>query len=124
MPDSSAFITPIAAAPPRTTAPPPRTVVPPATAPVSSESFSIPSLARLEQGKYYVQLSAYNIKEQVEAAVAKIGKAYPLAVQNVGTQDNPMFRLLVGPVNLGESGALLQRFKGSGYKDAFIRQGN
>jgi hypothetical protein len=35
-----------------------------------------------------------------------------------------VYRVLVGPVNLGESGALLQRFKRSGYKDAFIKQGS
>jgi len=46
---------------------------------------------------------------------------YPLAVQNVGSDTNPMFRILLGPLNQGESGAMLQRFKSIGYSDAFIR---
>jgi cell division septation protein DedD len=96
---------------------------PSATTPANGP-FAVPFVTKLEQGQYYVQLRAYNRKDQLEDAAATIGRAFPLAAQSVGTQDSPLFRLLVGPVNLGESGALLQRFKGIGYKDAFIRQGS
>jgi hypothetical protein len=107
--DTSAFIAPITATPQR----------------VSETSlFSIPTIASLEVGQYYLQVIAYNRLEQVESAVSSIGRAYPLTVQSVRTSEGPIYRLLVGPLNLGESGALLQRFKGLGYKDAFIRQGS
>jgi cell division septation protein DedD len=80
-------------------------------------------VSQLERGKYYVQLGAFSRAETLERELRKLGKSWPLAVQNAGTADRPVYRLLVGPVNHGESGALLQRFKGGGYKDAFVRQG-
>jgi hypothetical protein len=86
--------------------------------------FSAPLIGRLEQGKYYVQLGAYSRAELVEAELRRIGRAYPVAIQNGGSSERPLYRILLGPVNLGESGAILQRFKGSGYSDAFVRQGS
>ncbi|MDR2159930.1 MAG: SPOR domain-containing protein [Treponema sp.] len=88
-------------------------------APVSP--FSVPLVAGLESGKYYLQIGAYSRVETVESALSKIDKAYPVAVQNAGDTENPVYRILLGPVNLGESGALLQRFKGMGYGDAFVK---
>jgi cell division septation protein DedD len=130
--DSSAFIEPIdtasrSAASTPSTAAPSSFVTPVAVAPQrTSESsrFSVPTISSLTAGQYYVQLIAYNRPEQVESAVSNIGRAYPLLVQSAGTRESPIYRILIGPVNLGESGALLQRFKGLGYKDAFIRQGS
>jgi cell division septation protein DedD len=78
----------------------------------------------LEQGKYYLQLAAFSRAEAVEQELSKIDKSYPLAVQAGGSPERPLYRVLVGPVNLGESGALLLRFKGNGWGDAFIRNGS
>jgi len=83
--------------------------------------FQVPLISRLEQGKCYVQVAAYQRVEHVEDAISRIGTAYPLAVQNIGSDANPTFRILLGPLNQGESGAMLQRFKSIGYNDAFIR---
>jgi cell division septation protein DedD len=83
--------------------------------------FSVPLITMLERGRYYLQVAAYTKAEHVERELSKIGNIYPLAVQDVGDERNPLYRILVGPVNLGESGALLQQFKGLGYKDAFVR---
>jgi len=93
------------------------------SSPVTSDfsPFQVPLISRLEQGKYYVQVAAYRRVEHVEDEISRIGTTYPLAVQNVGSDTNPMFRILLGPLNQSESGAMLQRFKGIGYKDAFIR---
>ncbi|MDR2027986.1 MAG: SPOR domain-containing protein [Treponema sp.] len=86
--------------------------------------FSVPVISRLEQGKYYLQLAAFSRTESVEQELSKIDKVYPLAIQPGGSPERPLYRILVGPVNLGESGALLQRFKGKGWGDAFIRNGS
>jgi hypothetical protein len=86
-------------------------------------AFSVPSVGDLEPGKYYLQLGAYSKTEAVEREITKIEKNLPLAVQRTGSADRPVYRILVGPVNHGESGALLQRFRGIGYKDAFVRRG-
>ncbi|MDR2485666.1 MAG: SPOR domain-containing protein [Treponema sp.] len=88
-----------------------------------SSLFSVPLISSLEKGKYYVQLAALSKSELVEPELSKIGRAYPLTVQAIGDMEKPLYRILLGPINLGESGALLQRFKGIGYKDAFVRQG-
>jgi hypothetical protein len=85
------------------------------------KQFSIPVIGELEKGQYYLQLGAYSKPELLESSVVKVGRYYPLSVQTAGSPDKPIYRLLLGPVNLGESGALLQRFKGSGYRDVFVR---
>jgi cell division septation protein DedD len=95
---------------------------PPVSAPPSI--FSVPVISRLEQGKYYLQLAAFSRAEAVEQELSRIDKSYPLAVQAGGSPEQPLYRVLVGPVNLGESGALLLRFKGNGWGDAFIRNGS
>ena len=97
------------------------------TAPVQSVPqgpvFSAPSISRLESGMYYLQLAAYSREETVRSELSRIDNNLPLAVMQGGNPGDPVYRILIGPVNLGESGALLQRFKGS-YKDAYIRLGN
>ncbi|MDR2633605.1 MAG: SPOR domain-containing protein [Treponema sp.] len=98
-------------------------IPPPAQSAISPREFSVPVISRLERGKYYLQLGAYHQAELVEPELSKIGGAYPLAVEHSGSPDEPLYRILLGPINLGESGALLQRFKRIGYPDAFVRLG-
>jgi cell division septation protein DedD len=93
--------------------------VSPGTAPVL---FSAAVINTLEKGKYYLQLGAFSKPDLVESELSRIGNTYPLAVQAGGSPEKPLYRILVGPVNLGESNALLQRFKGNGYQDAFVRK--
>jgi hypothetical protein len=103
--------------------PEPETVTPPAPASAGEFSpFAVPLIGRMERGKNYVQLGAYSKPEVVEDEIVRIGISYPLAVQNIGTDEKPLFRLLLGPLTPGESGALLQRFRSIGYKDAFVRK--
>jgi cell division septation protein DedD len=83
--------------------------------------FQAPLISRLERNKWYVQVALYGKAEYVEDEISRIGMGYPLAIQNVGTDTNPLFRVLLGPLNQGESGAMLQRFKSLGYTDAFVR---
>jgi hypothetical protein len=94
---------------------------PPAPAPAGPFSVPVNLITEIEKGAYYVQLGAFRNIASVESALLKIDPGYPLNVQSSGSADEPVYRLLVGPVNLGESGALVQRFKGSGYRDAYIR---
>ncbi|MDR2480178.1 MAG: SPOR domain-containing protein, partial [Treponema sp.] len=82
--------------------------------------FDIPVLGALERGKYYIQIGAFSRPELIAPAIGRLHKNYPLAIQNAGGQ-TPVYRLLLGPLNLGESGAMLQRVKSIGYTDAFVR---
>jgi hypothetical protein len=88
--------------------------------PVDFSPFQVPLISRLERGKYYVQVAAYARPDNVEDEINRIGKSFPLAIQNVGTDSNPLFRVLLGPLDQGESSAMLQRFKNIGYADAFV----
>jgi hypothetical protein len=85
--------------------------------------FPVPVITELEAGKYYLQLAASRNQDAVRIELAKIDEYWPLKVQ-VSERDSYPYRILVGPVNQGESRALLQRFKNSGYQNAFVRQGN
>ncbi|MCL2320258.1 MAG: SPOR domain-containing protein [Treponema sp.] len=89
----------------------------------SGPDFPAPLIGRLEKGRYYLQIGAYSKEETVRSEIAKIDSKLPLAIMNAGSPEKPVYRILIGPVNLGESGALLQRFK-STYKDAFVRLGS
>ncbi|MDR1108188.1 MAG: SPOR domain-containing protein [Spirochaetaceae bacterium] len=88
-----------------------------------NQAFSVPVITSLEMGKYYLQLGAFGMIELAEAELSRIGKKYPLAIQSDGNPYAPIYRILLGPVSLGESGALIQHFKSIGYSDAFVRQG-
>ncbi|MDR2597547.1 MAG: SPOR domain-containing protein [Treponema sp.] len=98
---------------------------PPPAAPVSktSQPFKAPLITSLERGKWYVQIGAYTRAGHVEDAVNRAGTASPVVIHSVGTVENPMFRVLLGPFSQSESKTTLQRFKAKGY-DAFLRSGN
>jgi len=100
----------------------PRAVTPkvPAAKPVP-ENFGAPVIEKLRKGSYYVQVAALSKEQLVQDTVHQLGSKYPVAVQRAGTPEKPLYRVLVGPINQGESAALLQRFKKSGYPDAFIK---
>jgi cell division septation protein DedD len=122
--DESDFVAPLESPPAASAAAIPEAPPPAPAALPLREIFSVPLIGSLEQGKYYLQIGAFSRTEPVESLISKVGNGYPLAVQNGGSEEKPLYRLLIGPVNLGESGALLQRFKSIGYSDVFVRKGS
>ena len=80
---------------------------------------SVPLIYSLEVGKYYLQLASYSRPEYAQYEISRIDSKLPVAIMNAEVAGKSVYRVLVGPVTLGESGALLQRFKGS-HKDAFV----
>jgi len=99
-----------------------RRIEPAPVTPVISSPFSAPLITGFEKGKYYIQIGAYSKPETVRAEISKIDNKLPVSLMQIGTAEKPIYRIIIGPVNLGESGALLQRFKVN-YKDAFVRVG-
>jgi hypothetical protein len=83
--------------------------------------FSVPIITRLEDGKQYVQIGAFTQPDTLETAVARTSRSYPLAVQTGGSNTTLVYRLLIGPLNAGESAAVAQSIKNGGFPDAFIR---
>jgi hypothetical protein len=109
-------------APPPQAAEAPQTAAPQAAAMAPGESiFSVPIISRLEGGKQYVQIGAFTRPDTLETAVAGANKSYPLAIQTGGSNETLVYRLLIGPLNAGESAAALQRVRNSGFPDAFVR---
>ncbi|MDR3161804.1 MAG: SPOR domain-containing protein [Spirochaetaceae bacterium] len=110
--------------------PPQRETAPPLPSPAPEQAsageriFSAPLISSLERSKYYLQLRAFTQVESVEQELSRIGKTYPLVVLRGEESGKTLYRILLGPVNQGESNALLRRFKNMGYKDAFVRQGS
>jgi cell division septation protein DedD len=92
-------------------------VITPPTQP--APDFSPFMINAFEKGKYYVQIGAYSKAETVTGEISKIDKNLPVALMNAGSEEKPVYRILIGPVNQGESGAILQRFKAD-YYDAFV----
>lgn len=85
-------------------------------------AFSVPSVTNLDKGKYYIQLGAFSKADAVENQIKGLNKKYPLLVHIGGTTEKPIYRLLIGPLNEGESHALVSYFKKSGFKDAFVKK--
>jgi len=99
--------------------PEPVDIITPIAPPVSDTDFSVPRIYELAQGWYYVQVAALDSVESVESTVDKIDRSYQPVVYKDGDH---WYRVLLGPLNQGESAAILQRFKSIGYKDAFVRR--
>jgi hypothetical protein len=85
--------------------------------------FSVPVIQNLERGRYYVQIGAYRKAATVESEISKVERNLPVAIMKTGNADDPIYRVLIGPLSLGESGVVLQRYKAI-YNDAFLRVGN
>lgn len=84
------------------------------------EKYKVQSLSDLKKGKYYVQIAVLSNKENLETTVKTFEKQYPITL--VPLKDNKGYQVLIGPLNMDEYGTVLNRFKKSGYKDAFLRK--
>jgi len=85
---------------------------------VNDPNFSAPRIYELARGSYYVQLASFDSAESVQNSINRIDQHYEPKVYKDGDK---WYRILLGPLNQGESAAVLARFKSIGYKDAFVR---
>jgi len=99
----------------------PSSIIPGLAAAPQETTFSVPRIFALDRGSYYVQIAAVDTPDQVESTVYSIDRSYQPKVYKDG--DN-WYRILLGPLNQGESAAILQRFKSFGFSDAFVRRGS
>jgi septal ring-binding cell division protein DamX len=104
--------------PPAVVTPPP--IQPPVTA--SRSAFSAPTIRSLQAGQYYLQIAAYSNAASVNPEIARLDNRLPVAVMDAGTPQSPLYRILIGPLTLGEAGAMLHRFRNT-HSDAFVRLG-
>jgi hypothetical protein len=90
---------------------------------VPDTAFSVRSITELDRGWYYVQIGSFDSPHLIESALREysavdVNHSYQPVIYNDGAVS---YRLLLGPMNQGESAAVLQRFKSVGYRDAFVR---
>ncbi|MCR5319452.1 MAG: SPOR domain-containing protein [Treponema sp.] len=73
--------------------------------------------SELDRSRYYIQIATLSETSSAQSLIDKYGK-YPLVmIQN----SRGAYRVLVGPLSVDEYGMILERFKGYGYKDAFVK---
>jgi len=99
-------------------------VPPPAPFPV----FTAPMIHNLQAGMFYIQLAAYTNVEAIRYELARLDRIDPslagevVVMRGLNPEHGAVYQILVGPLNHGESGALLHRFRNT-HRDAFIRSG-
>ena len=86
----------------------------------SYEKYIVPSLRELESGKYYIQIATMKNDEYIMEIVNKYGNNYPITI--VPKSSGNAKQVMIGPITIDEYGALLERFKSYGFKDAFLRK--
>jgi len=82
-----------------------------------------PVSSKLEKGKTYVQIVIYNDKYNRDEVLKKYGKKYPMVVEERLVKNDTRYTIFVGPLKPQETGAVLERFKQLGFKDAFLKKG-
>lgn len=82
------------------------------------ESLTKNSIGALEKGAYYVQFATFAKHSNTKEALQRYGKAYPM----VFVPSKKSMQALIGPLTVDEYGAVLERFKSDGFKDAFLRK--
>lgn len=97
-------------------------VLPEKKASIPERILHVPVVRSLERGTYYIQLGSFRSAASLEGAIAKLHPRYPAVVQVSENKGELLYRLFVGPLNQGESTALLQQMKRLGYKDAFVKK--
>ena len=83
---------------------------------------TVPVIDHLESGRYYIQIAAYITLDYAAAEIAGIDYSFPIVILNSGSEETPLYRILIGPLDQEESGELLHSIRNT-RTSAFIRQG-
>lgn len=86
----------------------------------SYDKYMVPSLKKLESGKYYIQIAVYSSEDNILDVINKYGTNYPITI--VPMAGGSSKQILIGPVTMDEYKVVLERFKSYGFKDAFLRK--
>ena len=70
---------------------------------------------------YFVQLGAYSTRNLAEKLAGDLTHSYSVTILPSSAGGRLFYKVLVGPLNVDESGTLLYQFRSSGFKDAFIQ---
>ncbi|UCF98208.1 MAG: SPOR domain-containing protein [Spirochaetaceae bacterium] len=70
---------------------------------------------------YFVQLGAYSTRNLAEKLAGDLQRTYSVTILPASSGGRNFYKVLVGPLNVDESGTLLYQFRSRGFKDAFIQ---
>jgi rare lipoprotein A (peptidoglycan hydrolase) len=70
---------------------------------------------------YFVQLGAYSTRTLAEKLAGDLTQSYSVTILPASSGGRRFYKVLVGPLNVDESGTLLYQFRSRGFKDAFIQ---
>jgi rare lipoprotein A (peptidoglycan hydrolase)/cell division protein FtsN len=70
---------------------------------------------------YFVQLGAYSTRNLAEKLAGDLTQNYSVTILPASSGGRHFYKVLVGPLNVDESGTLLYQFRSRGFKDAFIQ---
>ncbi len=93
---------------------PPKKVTPPA-----EQKNVVVKDKNLRNGSYYIQIATVTTSDAGMKIVNKYDK-YPIILVPFDTREG--YKVMVGPLTGDEYGAVLEKFKAFGYRDAFIRK--
>ncbi len=82
--------------------------------------YLVPSLGELSRGSYYIQIAVLKDELNIMGIIEKYSGNYPMAV--VPLSSGAALQVMVGPLSMDEYGAVLERFRSYGFKDAFLRK--
>lgn len=99
------------------------TVAPIVSFPPETKSSDLPYITTLAKGSYYIQIATYTNVSKAQLIVDSFGKKYPVVIERSVIKDGELLKVFIGPVKKDEYGAVLERFKLLGYKDAFVKKG-
>ncbi len=75
----------------------------------------------LPSSSYFVQLGAYSTRSLAEKLAGDLTQTYSVTILPASSGGRQFYKVLVGPLNVDESGTLLYQFRSRGFKDAFIQ---
>jgi hypothetical protein len=76
--------------------------------------------SKLRIGSYYIQIATMSNEKNINSLLSDYSDKYPIAL--VPSPLRGAYQVLIGPLNIDEYGAVLERFKNNGFKDAFVRK--
>lgn len=91
--------------------------------PIVASSSELPYVSSFKKGSYYIQIATYSDPLNARKIVDTYGKKYPVVVERGTGKNSDVLKVCIGPVAKDEYGAVLERFKALGFKDAFARKG-
>ena len=102
---------------------PQQKIPPDAGAYLSANAVDLPYITEFTKGSYYIQIATYADISNVRKLVDAYGAKYPLGVLRTSTTRGEVLKVYIGPVTKDEYGAVLERFRQLGFKDAFVKKG-